>query len=64
MNRREQRGSGRLLSIEDLQAYLSLGRASAARFGSEAGAVVRVGTRLLYDRQAVDRLIEKERSNS
>lgn len=64
MNRRDQRGSGRLLSIEDLQQYLSLGRASAARFGSKAGAVIRVGKRLLYDRTAVDRLIEKERSSS
>lgn len=64
MNRREQRGSGRLLTIEDLQQYLSLGRASAARFGSEAGAVVRVGKRLLFDRQAVDRLIERERSEN
>ena len=48
---------GRLLSIKALMSYLSLGQKSAAAFGKEAGAVIKYGTRTLYDREAIDAYI-------
>jgi len=56
----------RLLSLKDLQSYVGLGEKNAARFGREAGAVVRYGARILYDREAVDRYIDtlKEATNA
>lgn len=47
----------RLLSLKDLQSYVGLGEKNAAQLGREAGAVVRYGARILYDREAVDRYI-------
>lgn len=48
----------RLLSLKTLQSYVGLGEKNAARLGREAGAVVRYGSRILYDREAVDRYID------
>lgn len=48
----------RLIGIKALQSYVGLGERRAAQFGREAGAVVRYGTRVLYDREAVDRYID------
>lgn len=48
----------RLLNLKLLQSYVGLGEKRAAQLGREAGAVVRYGTRVLYDREAVDRYID------
>ena len=48
----------RLINLKALQSYVGLGEKNAARFGREAGAVVRYGARILYDREAVDRYID------
>ena len=48
----------RLIGIKALQSYVGLGERRAAQFGREAGAVVRYGARILYDREAVDRYID------
>ena len=37
----------RLIGLKALQSYVGLGEKNAARFGREAGAVVRYGTRVL-----------------
>lgn len=48
----------RLIGLKALQSYVGLGEKNAARFGREAGAVVRYGTRVLYDRETIDRYID------
>ena len=48
----------RLIDLKTLHSYVGLGEKNAARFGREAGAVVRYGTRVLYDRETIDRYID------
>ena len=50
--------SGRLLGIDELQRYLNLGMASARKFGKDAGAIIHIGSRVLYDREKVDAYID------
>lgn len=59
MRARQERNSGRLLTIEQLQAYCGIGRNSAMKFGREAGAEIRIGRRVLFDRERIDKAIEK-----
>ena len=51
---------GRLLGMPELMRYTSLGRNRAADLGKSAGAVVRVGKRVLYDRVKVDKWIDEQ----
>lgn len=51
----------RLLSLKTLQSYVGLGEKRAAQFGREAGAVIKYGTRVLYDREQIDRYIDELR---
>ena len=53
----------RLLGIGELTDYLGVGHCTAADFGKQCGAVVRIGRRVLYDRAVIDQAIEEERSN-
>lgn len=39
----------RLLGIEELMAYTSLGRGSALKLGQKIGCTVRIDKRVLYD---------------
>lgn len=48
----------RLIDLKMLRAYTGLGEKRAAQLGREARAVIRYGTRVLYDREAVDRYID------
>ncbi len=48
----------RLMDIDELCHYASLGRNSAATLGKDAEAVVRVGRRVLYDKKKIDAYIE------
>ena len=48
----------RLIGLKALQSYVGLGEKNAAQLGREAGAVVRYGTRVLYDRTEIDRYID------
>lgn len=48
------KGYGRLLDIESLQAYLSMGAKTADKLALEAGAKRRYGRRVLYDRELID----------
>ena len=44
----------RLMDINGLMNYTSLGRKSAERLAAEAGAIKRIGKRKLYDRELID----------
>ena len=48
----------RLLGVDELMNYLSLGKNKAMEFGKESGAVVHIGKRTLYDKVMIDRAIE------
>ena len=50
--------TGRLLGNDELQKYLNLGRASAMKLGKDAGAIIHIGSRVLYDREKVDAYID------
>lgn len=51
----------RLINLELLRAYTGLGEKRAAQLGREARAVVRYGTRVLYDREQIDKYIDELR---
>ena len=48
----------RLAGINDFAAYTGLGRASAAKFGREAGCRIEVSGRVLYDLHTADRYLD------
>lgn len=50
----------RLLRERELMEYLGVGRSTARRFGAEAGAIVRFGRRVAYDRILIDAAINKK----
>ena len=54
----------RLLGLKALMEYTGLGAKRAAQLGREAAAVVRYGTRILYDREAVDRYNDRLREET
>ncbi len=51
---------GRLMGIEELMRYTSLGRNSAIELGKNACAIVRMGKRVLYDRKKIDKWIDEQ----
>lgn len=51
---------GRLMGISELKLYTSLGRNSAMELGKNANAIVRIGKRVLYDRQKIDKWIYEQ----
>ena len=55
---RPQTTETRLMDLEDLAVYLSLGRTKAAEFGRECGAQRHIGRRCLYDKQVIDAAID------
>lgn len=52
---------GRLLGAAELQAYINMGRNGARRVAEEAGAVIRIGNRVLYDRLKIDAYLDQLR---
>lgn len=50
----------RLFDIKGLMQYMSIGRNSAMKIGKDAGAIVRFGRRVLYDREKIDEYIEEK----
>lgn len=48
----------RLLDVNDLCIYLSLGRNRAQEFGRRIGAEVKIGKRALYDKSVIDRYFD------
>lgn len=56
---RENRNcNGRLLRMPELQEYLNMGTKGAAEFAGKAGAVFKIGNRVLYDRAKIDAYID------
>ena len=51
---------GRLMGISELMRYTSLGRNTAIDLGKNANAIVRIGKRVLYDRQKIDSYIDSQ----
>ncbi len=51
---------GRLMGVSELMRYTSLGRNSAMDLGKDANAIVRMGKRVLYDRQKIDKWIDEQ----
>ena len=51
---------GRLMGIAELMRYTSLGRNTAMDLGKNASAIVRIGKRVLYDRQKIDSYIDSQ----
>ena len=47
----------RLLGIEELMKYTNLGKNNARQLGEESRAIIRIGRRVLYDRQKIDNYI-------
>lgn len=60
MNDTQGLSYGRLMKIDDLMRYTSLGRNTAMNLGKSANAIVRIGTRVLYDRKKIDRYIDEQ----
>lgn len=51
---------GRLLSMEELMRYTSLGKNTATDLAKSANAIVRVGKRVVYDRKKIDSYIDSQ----
>lgn len=51
----------RLINLKLLMSYVGLGEKRAAQLGREAGAVVKYGSRVLYDRERIDQYIDQLR---
>lgn len=51
---------GRLMGIDELMRYTSLGRNSASEMGKLASAIVHIGKRVLYDRKKIDTWIDTQ----
>ena len=49
----------RLLTESEAQVYTSLGRSKLREFGSEIGAVCRIGRAVRFDRVILDREIDR-----
>lgn len=54
---------GRLLGINELMSYTSLGKNNAQKLGQNANAMVRFGKRVLYDRKKIDEWIDRQSEN-
>lgn len=61
MNKRTENtgyGYGRSMDINALCAYTGLGRDAAKSLADRAGAVIRLGRRVVYDRAKIDACID------
>ena len=53
----------RLLSVQELMNYIGTGRNTAVSFGKEHGALVRIGSRTLFDKVMIDKALDEMRGN-
>ena len=54
----------RMMDLNNLTVYLSLGRHKAAEFGKECGAEKHIGRRCLYDKKIIDEAIDRINAES
>lgn len=59
VNERVRLDEMKALNREQLADYLSLGTQNATKLAEEAGAVIRIGKRVLFNRDLVDRFIDE-----
>lgn len=52
-------GKNRLMDTEELRTYTSLGRNNAIKLGEDIGAKVKIGKRVLWDREKIDRYLDE-----
>ncbi|MGO5210240.1 DUF6462 family protein [Bacillota bacterium LCP21S3_D8] len=50
------------MGIRELCAYLSVGQNTAREVGEQAGARIKLGKRVLFDREAIDKYVDGFRS--
>ena len=55
---RETEEIGRYLNEKGLCEYTTLGRGSARNFARAAGAAIKIGKRVVYDRTKIDEFME------
>lgn len=46
--------NARMLSLDGLMRYCSVGRHTAEKIGKNANAVIKIGRRVIYDREMID----------
>lgn len=54
----------RLMSLSEAQMYCGLGRNNTRKWCEEIGAVRRIGSRVLYDRNTIDTAINSKAVNA
>lgn len=53
-------GEKRLLDVNEVCIYLSLGRNRAIEFAKSVGAERKIGKRCLYDKKAIDKYLDAQ----
>ena len=56
-----QKAEKRLLDSIGLADYLSLGRCNSVNFATEINARVKIGRRVLYDKNIIDSYLDKQK---
>lgn len=56
--RTKRSGEIRMMDAAELACYLSMGTNGAHEFAEKAGAVIRIGRRVRYDRERIDAMLD------
>ena len=55
----QAKGESRLMDTNELRAYTNLGRNMATKLGIEAGAKIKMGKRVLWDKVKIDQYLNE-----
>lgn len=58
-NNIQVKGESRLMDTNELRAYTNLGRNMATKLGIEAGAKIKMGKRVLWDKVKIDQYLNE-----
>ena len=58
-NNIQAKGESRLMDTNELRAYTNLGRNMATKLGIEAGAKIKMGKRVLWDKVKIDEYLNE-----
>lgn len=58
-NNIQAKGESRLMDTNELRAYTNLGRNMAIKLGIEAGAKIKMGKRVLWDKVKIDQYLNE-----
>lgn len=53
----------RLLDVDELCVYIGMGRSKGVEWAKKIGASVRIGRRLLFDKNIIDKAIDEARES-